>query len=116
MRFREAASEVWPGVPPINPALAQSLVNVALWAEKGGRGMPDITGLQGLFLEPSVRPAAPQTMEPLAVASVSAVMGKLGSKGGASKSQRKIAAAHATLAKINAARAAKKAAGSEPSQ
>ena len=104
-RFRDAANEVWPGMPPINPHIFEALTGIALWAEKGGRAKPELAGLRGLFLDPIVQAPPQPAPPPLAEASVAAVMGQLGTKGGASKSPRKLAAANATLAKIRAARA-----------
>lgn len=116
-RFHAAASEAWPGtIPPLNSHLMRALTEIAAWAALDGKRslLPaECAGLRGLFLDPVLQ--APPTPAPAAAtapvspllpeAAVSAVMGQLGAKGGASKSEKKIAAAKATLLKINAAKA-----------
>lgn len=110
--FRYEAHQRWPNLPEINPTLAKALTDVAVWVTKGGKGEPSLRGLAGLFYDPitiAAAPPAPPAPPPPGDAAIFAVMSKLGTKGGSSKSERKIAAAKATLSKVNAARAQKKA-------
>ena len=114
--FRYDAHQRWPTLPEINPTLARALTDVAVWVTKGCKGNPDLKGLRGLFYDPITIAAAPPAPPPpppppLSDDAVVAVMSRLGTKGGASKSERKIAAAKATISKVNADRALKRAKG-----
>lgn len=113
--FHYDALQIWPTLPKINPSLSKALAEVAIWAAMGRKGDLDLKErLRGLFFDPitiAAAPPAPPAPPPLPDAAVIAVMSKLGTKGGASKSDRKIAAAKATISKVNAARAMKRAKG-----
>jgi hypothetical protein len=111
-RFRYDAQELlWPSLPEIHPPLIRALTDIAVWTTKRGEAKPDHKGLRGLFIDPVTVAAPPPAPPPMPDDAVIAVMSKLGTKGGASKSDRKIAAAKATISKVNAARALKRAKG-----
>lgn len=113
-RFYDDAHQIWPTLPEINPTLTKALTDVAIWASMGHKRDLNLKGLRGLFYDPitiAAAPPAPPPPPPLSDDAVVAVMSKLGTKGGASKSDRKIAAAKATISKVNADRALKRAKG-----
>ena len=112
VRFQFSAHKIWPSLPEINPILERALTDVAVWTAKHGKGELDLKGLRGLFIDPVTivaPPPPPPPSPPLGDSDVIAVMSKLGTKGGSSRSARKIAAAKANLAKFNADRAQKRA-------